>query len=242
MTEPVFFGDDADLAAAVDQARSTFKLFWREMSWEYRRVVPAFGLACVKVAFEEDGVVEHMWVSEVEFDGDTLAGMLLNEPNQIASLHEGDTVGADFGPRVSDWMLANDKQVLGAHTVHAMRKKMRPEERAAHDAAWGLPFGDPESVALPPSGGDHPMALSMLPALEKFLKENPGELTALDENGLGMLHREALAGNSCVVAALLAHGAQVNARTEAGKTPLTLARTLGWPRVEATLAQAGGTD
>ncbi len=119
---------------------------------------------------------------------------------------------------------------------------MSEQERAGHDAAWDLEFGNPELVALPPAGDEHPMALNMLPSLRQFLRQNPAEASQLGEDGLGMLHREALAGNNCIVAALLAHGVPFNARTRTGKTALSLARVLGWPKVEATLVEAGGTE
>jgi uncharacterized protein YegJ (DUF2314 family) len=242
MAAPVYYRNESELAGAAALARSTFRLFWREMSWEYRRIVPAYGIACVKLAFEEDGRVEHMWVSEVQFDGETLRGTLLNAPDQIRNVHEGDAVTVPLGPRLSDWMLASERGVMGAYTVQAIRSKMGEQERVEHDAAWDLDFGNPDLVAIPPDGDDHPMALNMLPSLQRFLQQRPVEATQLGEDGLGMLHREALAGNNCVVAALLAHGVPPNARTKAGKTALSLARVLGWPKVEARLVEAGGTE
>ena len=242
MSGPVFFGDASDLAAASAAARRTFKLFWRELSWEYRRIVPAYDVACVKLAFEQEGEVEHMWVGDVRFDGQKLRGTLLNEPNQVRSVHAGDAVDAVLGPRLGDWMLAHAGQVLGAYTVQAMRARMGDRERAEHDGAWGLDFGPPDRVRLPPEDDDHPMALNMLPSLEEFLAKNPGQAAALDDEGLTLLHREALAGNACVVAVLLAHGVPVNARSGSGRTALALARRLGGPKVEATLVQAGGTE
>jgi uncharacterized protein YegJ (DUF2314 family) len=242
MAGPVYYRKRAELEAAAALARSAFRLFWREMSWEYRRIVLAYGLSCVKIAFEEHGKLENMWVSDVQFDGETLRGTLLNEPDQIGNVHEGDAVSAPFGPRISDWMLASERGVLGAYTVQAIRSTMSERERAEHDAAWDLDFGNPELVAVPPDGDDHPMAPNMLPSLERFLQQSPAETTRLGEDGLGMLHREALAGNNCLVAALLAHGVPPNARTKAGRTALSLARVLGWPKVEASLVESGGTE
>jgi uncharacterized protein YegJ (DUF2314 family) len=242
MARPVYYLDASESAAVASRARATFRLFWRELSWEYRRIVPAYGITCVKIMFEQGKAVEHMWVSDVAFDGETLRGTLLNEPNQITTVHEGDAVSVPFGPRLTDWMLADGARVLGAYSVQAMRAKMPAAERAEHDAAWDLDFGSPDQIGLPPSEDEHPMALNMLPSLSDFLTKNPAEVHRLGEDGLGMLHREALAGNNCIVAALLAQNAQVNARTNGGKTALALARVLDWPKVEATLLAAGGTQ
>jgi uncharacterized protein YegJ (DUF2314 family) len=65
--------DNAEMLQAFQKAQDTFKYFWRELYWEYRRIVPALDLACVKIAFTEstedpnDPIVEHMWVNDINF-------------------------------------------------------------------------------------------------------------------------------------------------------------------------------
>ncbi len=240
MESPVYYFDASTLAEAHAQARKTFGYFWRELSWERRRIIPAFDAACVKVDFEDAGKVEHMWVTDVDFDGESLTGTLMNEPNELTNIHAGDPVRASF-ERVGDWMLIGDATALGAFTVQAMRAGMSPAERAQHDAAWELDFGPPESVKLPPSDDDHPMALNMGASLAEFLQANPNEIRAADARGFTMLHREALAGNLVVVRTLLNHGAEVSARTRAGRTALDLARSLGWGAVESVLHSVGAS-
>jgi uncharacterized protein YegJ (DUF2314 family) len=63
MERPVYYLNDSESASTGALARTTFRLFWREMSWEHRRIIPAYGIACVKVAFEQQRIVEHMWVN-----------------------------------------------------------------------------------------------------------------------------------------------------------------------------------
>lgn len=55
MTQKIFFakGDSPEMIKAFTDAQNTFKYLWRELSWEYRRIVPALEVACVKVAFTE---------------------------------------------------------------------------------------------------------------------------------------------------------------------------------------------
>lgn len=45
-----FDAEDPEMLAAYKNAQSTFKFFWRELSWEYRRIIPALEIAAVKVA------------------------------------------------------------------------------------------------------------------------------------------------------------------------------------------------
>ena len=219
---------------AFETARDTFRFFWRELSWEHRRIVPAFDIACVKVAFSEGQLVEHMWLDSVRFDGQTVHGVLMNEPHDLKRVHEGDEVSALLSERVNDWILASEAGVLGAHTVQLMRSRMGLKERRAQDEAWGFDFGDPTVVTLPPTGDDHPMAINMAGSLTALLKKEPGAVHRIDEHGWTPLHNDALAGNANIVAILLAHGADRNALTPAGKTARALAA--GWPRVEALLA------
>ena len=69
--QPIFFADanNPKRIEAYQKARTSFNYFWRELSWEYRRIVPALNVACVKVAFLQDTddpncpIVEHMWIN-----------------------------------------------------------------------------------------------------------------------------------------------------------------------------------
>ena len=85
----IFFadGNNPAMIEAFKNAQKTFKYFWRELSWESRRVVPAHVVACVKVAFtqEENNVqnMEHMWINNVSFDGDKITGILINTPSHL---------------------------------------------------------------------------------------------------------------------------------------------------------------
>jgi uncharacterized protein YegJ (DUF2314 family) len=242
VASPTFYASSQDLAEARDGARATFKYFWRELSWEGRRIVPGFDLVCVKLEFEDAGLIEYMWVGDVEFDGEWVSGTLINAPNELTNVEQGDAVCTRLSERFWDWMLSSSDGVLGAFTIQAMRLAMSEDDRSEHDAAWGLEFGDPERVALPPSEDDHPMALNVAASLEAYLGKNPGAVRESDDAGLTMLHREALAGNANIVRVLLARGADPAARTRGGKTPLALARALGWPKVEEALVAAGARE
>ncbi len=251
---PVFFFDDEDpeMQQAYEQARKTFRYFWRELAWEQRRIIPGLDVACVKAAFfDQDGAqseaggpqAEQMWISDVVFDGKAITGTLINSPQWITSVAEGDEVRMQVGG-ISDWMYAIQGRVYGAFTVNLMRSRMDPAERAAHDEAWGLEFGDPRAVQVVPDGDaslnfDHPMAVNMGQSLAEHLNEDPGNVHQRDDNGWTFLHQLALAGSTTSVAVLLKHGADPNAVTSHGMTPLQLANSLGWTQVAELLAANG---
>src|SRR5262245_49966241 len=185
----MFDNDDPEMQRAYENARATFRYFWREVAWERRRIVPALDLACVKAPFSdgERGTrsgdapgVEQMWVSEVDFDGRLVSGVLLNSPNWLKTVKQGDAVRIPLGA-ISDWRYVISGEVFGAYTVNLLRSRMDRRERQEHDSAWGLKFGDPATIRVTPQpnqgGGllkgwfgkgqadpeEHPMSEAMAP-------------------------------------------------------------------------------
>jgi uncharacterized protein len=263
----VFMFDDTDpiMQQAYQNARANFRYFWREMSWERRRIIPALDLACIKAPFSDgDQVkrsrdtpeVEHMWISEIDFDGQFVTGVLLNSPNWLTTVKAGDPARIPLDS-INDWMYAISGEVFGAYTVNLMRSRMDPTERKQHDDAWGLTFGDPKKIRVAPEpkkgGGflkswfgqkqadldEHPMSEAMAPELKKQLAKNPSMLEAKDDKGWTMLHQEAAAGSLPTVNVLLEAGANLNVVTNQGFTPLQLAKSLGWDKVAAMLVGNG---
>lgn len=241
-------GSDPEMQRAYRTARDTFRYFWREVAWDRRRIIPALDLACVKAPFSDDkpdAPVEHMWISDVDFDGRVIRGELMNSPNRVRSVRQGDAVEVRL-KEISDWMYAIGGDVFGAFTVNLMRSRMGTRERRDHDAAWGLEFGDPADVRITPEPkdgggatsaepGEHPMSRTMAQSLKEQLAKQPSLVTAADDQGWTLLHQEALAGSAPTVKVLLAAGADPDAVTDRGLTPADLARSLGWDTVVALL-------
>ncbi|KRD12630.1 hypothetical protein ASE21_01620 [Flavobacterium sp. Root901] len=236
----IFFadGENPKMIEAFKKAQETFKYFWRELSWEYRRIIPGLDVACVKVAFTQDingeTVVEHMWINDVNFDGDTIYGVLVNQPNDLTNVNNGDEVQIPVN-QISDWLFAIDGKTYGGYTIQAMRSEMSNDERKDHDEAWGLDFGDFNDILVvneqkekPENLIEHPMSKNMKQSLIDFVKNNPEEITAKDELGYTFLHRETIAGNLTSIEILLEAGADKNAKTVSGKTPLDFAKQLNW--------------
>jgi uncharacterized protein YegJ (DUF2314 family) len=262
----LFDGSDSEMLRAHERARETFGYFWRELAWERRRIVPALELACVKVPFSDgedaepdDGNpnVEHMWLDEVDFDGRLVSGVLLNSPHWLKSVREGDHASVTLAT-ISDWMFAGSDEVYGAFTVNLMRSRMAPEERNEHDEAWGLSFGDPGRIRLTPpyepqkqpglceeqvdadAPAEHPLSIAMSPSLKERIAEDPSMISGTDDRGWTLLHHQALAGSTATVEVLLDHGADPNAVTDHGMTPLALARSLCWENTATLLISRGG--
>ena len=248
-SEPVFYadGEDEAMLKAFEQARKSFRYFWRELYWERLRIAPTLSFACVKVAFSQElngsTEVEHMWLNDVYFDGERVCGVLVNNPNVLSNVKNGEQVSVPL-EQISDWMFAIEGKTYGGFSVQAMRKAMSQSERAEHDEAWGLNFGDPDVVLVtyeqqehPQNLTEHPMSVNTKKNFEEFLRGYPDEIARTDDEGYTMLHHEAIAGNLTRVELLLAKGADKNAKNIHGKTALDYARALGWDHVAKALSE-----
>jgi uncharacterized protein len=115
-----------------------------------------------------------MWVGDISFDGKVITGNLLNQPNQIENLNQGDIVQFDR-EEISDWMYSISDKVYGAFTVNVLRSRMKNKELKEHDDAWGLNFGDPRNLNIDPMLSfsdflltpsidlpEHPMSVNMV--------------------------------------------------------------------------------
>ena len=217
---PIYFvsSDENYMQRAFEQARESFKYFWRELYWERRRIAPMLDYAMVKICFLDvingEEVGEHMWVNDVEFDGETIYGTLVNEPDSVQNVKVGDQISAKFTD-MSDWLFAIDGRAYGGFSVQAMRSRIQKEH--------------PENLI------EHPMSKNMRDQVEKYIKEHPSMVTDTDELGFTQLHHEALAGNLTIVNLLLENGASKNARTKSGKTAAELAKQIGWSEIAKVL-------
>jgi uncharacterized protein YegJ (DUF2314 family) len=240
----MFSNDDPEMQAAYERARAAFRYFWREIAWDRRRIIPALDMACVKAAFADDEPAakteaqpeaEQMWISDVDFNGSNITGTLINQPNWVKSVQQGDAVEIPL-EQITDWMYAIDGKVYGAFTVNLMRSRMSPKERKEHDAAWGLNFGDPAKARAAENETDeHPMSVNMVQSLKDSLKKQPTLIHSADDNGWTLLHQEAMAGSAPTVKVLLEAGADPHAKTSDGRTALQLAQSLGWENVVALM-------
>ena len=192
--------------------------------------------------FNIDGVVEDQRFRQFGFsnsDSDKHLDQIMNDPNDLRGVAQGDRVETPV-EGISDWMYSLNGRVYGAWTVNAIRAAMDPEERASHDAMWGLEFGDPAEILLCADYGgpeaEHPMSENMAPGLAEQLAQHPERFLEPDERGWTQLHRHALGGSLAICRVLLEHGADPTLTTADGRTALDLARALGWERVEALLS------
>jgi uncharacterized protein YegJ (DUF2314 family) len=254
MTEEILLSRsvDAEMEEASVNARKSFNIFWRELSWEMRRIVPGLDMSVVKRGFptnEKSNLsLEHMWVGDISFDGKIVRGNLLNQPNQIDNLNQGDSVEFDY-EEISDWMYSINNNVYGAFTVNVLRSRMSKKELKEHDDAWGLNFGDPSNInidrdlsfgkfLLTPSIElpEHPMSLNMTEKSEDGIREMGQQINDHSTLGMTMLQFESLAGNLTQVKLLLKYGAEKRIKNVRGETAQDLAEFFNWTKISTVLS------
>lgn len=272
---PVFFhpGADSEMDQASANARKTFRFFWRELAWERRRIIPGLSIAAVKACLTDPPEVraqnpealeaEHMWLSDIDFDGRRVQGTLLNSPHSLQSYSEGDTVEI-AGKQLSDWMYVVMDEVCGGYTIDVLRSRMSKGERKQHDDAWGLNFGAVGNLKLVPDSYlgtpakkgwfgrgpqpepqkleqvaalEHPMSVNMRESLDEEIAADREILSQTDEHGFTILHQLALAGSYDGVEVCMKHNADAKQPAKNGMTPYRLAKSLGWTRVMKLLPE-----
>ncbi len=263
--EKIFWadGDNPKMIAAFEMAQKTFKYFWREYTWESRRLIPALNAAYVKVACkqivgDDNPIVEHMWINEVYFDGNHVKGVLVNNPKALTNYKIGDVIKVPLA-QISDWMFCITEQnskglfakvfsskqkpkTYGGFTIQAMRSDMTDEQRRSHDKAWGFDFGDYNDILIvhgqkeyPENLVEHPMSKNMKEKFVAFLNANPSEMYVVDDQRMTFLHKETVAGNLSSVEVLLSLGVDKSMKSATGETALDYANRLGWDHIAQVL-------
>lgn len=233
-----YFDEPPEMIDAYHKARKTFKYFWREVWWDYHRIIPGLDMAYVKVKFSQENgseppITEHMWIDEIDFDGFLVKGYLINTPDKLTNIQEGDYVEIPVG-EISDWLFTIHQKAYGGFTIQAMRAGMTKRERKKHDKLWGVDFGDPDNIQVvyeqdkhPENLTEHPMCKN-IESLKEYLTQNPEIITNKDEAGYTMLQKEAIAGNKACVELLLQMGADKNVKTNDGYTAYDFAKQMEW--------------
>jgi len=121
------------MQAALDKARSTVETIVAAL----KAPKPTQASFQVKKAFEDAGMTEHMWLSDVTIDGDMFSGTIGNEPQHVKNVKFGQKATVAKS-EISDWMFIDDGKLAGGYSILAMRENMTPAERSSFDKS--LPF------------------------------------------------------------------------------------------------------
>jgi uncharacterized protein YegJ (DUF2314 family) len=117
--------DDNEMNLAIEKAQRTFSQFITNL----KKNDSSCSDFSVKMKFEYDeNNGEHMWLSNLYFDKDSLFGVLNSDPVNVVSVKAGDTLQI-ISNNVSDWMYIKGRKMVGGYTVKALYNKMSDKEK-----------------------------------------------------------------------------------------------------------------
>ena len=131
--------EDPKMTKAITAARATLTFFTNEL-----KTPKPDHVYTVKRPFKTpSGSLEHMWLRNAKFDGQSFSGTLDNEPRDAKA-----RVGATYAvskEQVSDWMISDAKgRIYGGYTIRALLSTMPEANRKAlKQALQPLPSATP---------------------------------------------------------------------------------------------------
>jgi uncharacterized protein YegJ (DUF2314 family) len=125
--DPIAMVDSSDkeMNGAIDQARKSVQQFITALQ------SPKTGQSdfSIKKRFDQGDSGEHIWLTDVTFDGKDFHGKVGNDPEIVKNIKFGDdaTVGKD---EISDWMFIQDGKLEGGYTLRVLYSRMSSEEKS----------------------------------------------------------------------------------------------------------------
>jgi uncharacterized protein YegJ (DUF2314 family) len=129
--------DDAEMNAAVAEARRTLPVF-RRLFDEHPVDIDLF---LIKAGFKTaHGGSEHVWLYDLAWKDGSVSGVLANEPEDVPNMHAGDRVTASED-MISDWAYRKQGKFYGQYTTRVMIKTESPADAAEESQTlWPTPL------------------------------------------------------------------------------------------------------
>jgi uncharacterized protein YegJ (DUF2314 family) len=126
--------NDEEMNWAIEKAGLTLWYFEQSL----KNPLPDQQYFSVKIKITDGAATEHIWLNEPDFDPDgNLFGIVGNQPDHISTVKSGDHIGIERH-LISDWMIIENKKLIGGYTIRAMRDHIPDEELQAFDDSIGV--------------------------------------------------------------------------------------------------------
>jgi uncharacterized protein YegJ (DUF2314 family) len=125
---------DAEMNAAIKQARATLPEFWRAMA----APGPGENGFSLKVRIVDHGKAEHIWFDAIERKGNSLTGVVTNTPEAVTTVKWGQRY--EIGEAaISDWLYMRNGKFVGNRTLRVLLKQMPKAEADRYRAMFEKP-------------------------------------------------------------------------------------------------------
>src|SRR6202162_1940712 len=120
--------DDKAMDRAVEHAQRSLGFFMAAL----RAKKPGDTMFEIKKGFVDGDKVEHLWITNVKYDGKNFSGKINNRPIDVKNVHLGQRVM--IAPRdVSDWMFLKNGKLMGGYTTRVLYARLSPEGKGQFD-------------------------------------------------------------------------------------------------------------
>lgn len=117
--------EDKAMDGAVAKARESLGFFLAALNAKK----PDTGGFEVKKPFVEGEKVEHIWVSDITWDGKAFRGRVDNKPLDVSTVRLGQRVTVT-PEDLSDWMFVKDGKLMGGFTIRLLYARLSAGEKA----------------------------------------------------------------------------------------------------------------
>lgn len=127
-------GKDNGMNAAILKAQKNFPVFKEALVKNSRRVLSVIETSLIKYAFPaaKNGVeVEHMFLSDIHWNGSEVIGTLNSEPMHTDSVKLGEKIAVD-PKHITDWLFIYQGKTYGGYTFQYMWTTFSKEEQKAY--------------------------------------------------------------------------------------------------------------
>lgn len=115
--------DEKEMNAAIARARSEVDKFIAELE------NPTGIDHAVKAPIEDNGEVEHFWLSQLTFENGEFKGIIDDEPGVVQNVKLGQEWTVKQAD-ISDWMFMRDGKMYGNYTMRPLLKTLPADEAA----------------------------------------------------------------------------------------------------------------
>lgn len=116
--------DEKLMARAIQKAKDTQQDFVKALQSK----TPSMNSFAIKRAFPAGKEGEHIWLSDVSWDGRVFEATVDNEPVETKTVKMGDRVHVT-PEELSDWMYVDDGVLKGGYTVRVLHYQSSPAEQ-----------------------------------------------------------------------------------------------------------------
>lgn len=130
----VVYTDDKLMDRAISNAQKTHTEFVRALE---KRDPHHRNFSIKKPFLTPAGHNEHIWLTDVTWDGTKFNAVVGNKPVDVKDVHLGERISIS-PDRISDWMYLDDNRVIGGYTLRVLHYQRTQAEQKAFIEQTGL--------------------------------------------------------------------------------------------------------